>query len=170
VQFCKTQGIKAFGIDIEREQIEWARNKWGLDVCQASVENFQPGYSFSAVVMADVLEHVWDPVAALINIRSILEPKGFLVVQVPNLLGIKVPPGHSWGVPHHLWQFNQKTLTRIIVENGFEVISSSTGVLGIIGMYEKGFLSFKEQLYIWLAKKFHIGNRLMLICKKNDYK
>ena len=45
--------------------------------------SFQPGKSYSLIVMLDVLEHLPDPVAALRHALSLLEPDGVLLVTVP---------------------------------------------------------------------------------------
>ncbi len=165
VKFLVDRGLPAAGIDTAAEQVAWARERWGLDLAVSAVEDFVPAAKQEAIVMADVLEHVWDPVAVLRQVRQMLVPEGVLAVQVPNVLRGLVPPGHSWGVPHHLWQFSRRTLGRVLAEAGFRVESWSTGVLGVIGMYERGGPSRRERLYMWLARRLKIGNRLLVLCR-----
>ncbi|MBU0593624.1 MAG: class I SAM-dependent methyltransferase [Gammaproteobacteria bacterium] len=40
---------------------------------------------FDVIVAADVLEHLYDPWACLLKIRSYLRPEGFIVLSVPNV-------------------------------------------------------------------------------------
>lgn len=40
---------------------------------------------FDVIVAADVLEHLKDPLAALLRLRDRLEPSGFFVISVPNV-------------------------------------------------------------------------------------
>jgi len=47
-------------------------------------ESFDPGTSYSLVVMLDVLEHLGDPVAALHRALHLLEPGGSLLLTVPS--------------------------------------------------------------------------------------
>lgn len=40
---------------------------------------------FDAIVAADVLEHLKDPLAALVRLRRFLQPDGYFVISVPNV-------------------------------------------------------------------------------------
>jgi SAM-dependent methyltransferase len=46
-------------------------------------ETFQPGKKYSLILMLDVLEHLSEPVAALRNAVSLLQPGGSLLITVP---------------------------------------------------------------------------------------
>ena len=46
-------------------------------------ETFQPGHRFDLVIMADVLEHLEDPAAALRKAASLLAEEGHIVITVP---------------------------------------------------------------------------------------
>lgn len=48
-------------------------------------ETFQ-GEKYDVVILADVLEHLYDPVTALINVSSLLTDDGYVVVSVPNIV------------------------------------------------------------------------------------
>ena len=166
VDFCKKCQIQANGIDVEKEQVAWGINNLNLDLKAISIENYMPDSTFEAIIMADVLEHLWNPVEVLSKMKNILSEYGLLIIQVPNLLGFKLPPGNSWGPPHHLWQFSINTLDRLLSKTGFQILLIQTGVLGIIGMYERGGPTLLEKIYIYSGKKLNIGNRLLMICKK----
>jgi len=166
VDFCVKKQIDAKGIDIEEEQVLWGKKNLNLDLETKSIENYMPDKSYDAIVMADVLEHLWNPVDVLLNLSNVLSKEGILVIQVPNLLGFKLPPGNSWGPPHHLWQFSIKTLKKLLIKTGYEVLLFHTGVLGVIGMHERGGPSLLEKFFIYTGKKLSIGNRLLMICKK----
>ena len=166
VHYCAEQGIEAEGLDTAAAQVEWAQQEWNLPIVQSSLEDFQPHHQYDAIVLADVLEHFWDPLKILQKIHTLMPTNGILAIQVPNLLGLKLPWGHRWGVPHHLWQFNHKTLRKLIERAGFAEVSASTGVLGITGMHERGGPTIMEHISIWLARKTNLGNRLLLICTK----
>ncbi len=166
VKYLQERGIDAVGIDTAAEQIAWANRHWQLDLQVCPVEDFQPDRQFEAAVMADVLEHVWNPVAVLSRVREFIKPGGLLAVQVPNLLGFKLPPGHSWGVPHHIWQFDRRTLGKVLRKSGYHELAFSTGVLGVIGMHEHGGPTFIQKLYMRFARHFKVGNRLLVICRR----
>jgi SAM-dependent methyltransferase len=46
-------------------------------------ETFQPGKKYSLILMLDVLEHLAEPVEALRNAISLLQPNGSLLITVP---------------------------------------------------------------------------------------
>lgn len=56
-----------------------------LDLDKESVlDHFEPG-SFDAIVFADVLEHVYDPVGVLRGCLDLLAPDGRVVISLPNV-------------------------------------------------------------------------------------
>jgi 2-polyprenyl-3-methyl-5-hydroxy-6-metoxy-1,4-benzoquinol methylase len=162
----RKEGIHARGIDIAEEQIEWGKSNLGVSLTVSAAEDYNADEPFSAILLADVLEHLESPHLILSKLNTLLAPGGLLAIQVPNLLGVKLPSGHTWGVPHHIWQFSRGSLTKLLELSGFRFKSYSTGVLGVIGMYERGGPTLKEKLCIKFARKFRTGNRLLLIAEK----
>ena len=67
---------------------------------------------FDAVVMAEVIEHLFDDVAALREIRRVLKPSGVFIVTTP--IGNDVPD-------YHVRVYTPKTLVRLLNHTGFKV-------------------------------------------------
>ncbi|HUN81271.1 MAG TPA: class I SAM-dependent methyltransferase [Phycisphaerae bacterium] len=107
---------------------------WGLDVSEFAVEEArrkapavahqlhagfveQQNYGeamFDAIVLWDVLEHLWDPVTVCRSLLRALRPGGFFVVSTPN---IGAPVARlmktRWAfmtVPEHLGFFDHRTM------------------------------------------------------------
>ena len=82
--------------------------------------------SCAAVTMFHVLEHVHDPRAHLEAARSLLEPDGRLIAQVPNAACWQLRLlGKNWSgldVPRHLWDFRPGDLDILLDRSGFEVV------------------------------------------------
>lgn len=80
---------------------------------------------FDAVTLWQVLEHLPDPRACLLDIRRILKDDGVIVISVPNIESFQAfLGGESWfalELPRHRWQFSARTLTGLLEKNGFEV-------------------------------------------------
>lgn len=74
--------------------------------------------SFDVVNLAEVIEHVPDPLGLLSEIRRVLRAGGLLMLSTPNVRRL------TWGrnkedFPHHLYEFSTKTLSRLVSEAGF---------------------------------------------------
>jgi SAM-dependent methyltransferase len=78
------------------------------------------------VTLWNVLEHLYDPKATLLEIRRILRPGGLLVIALPNLdcldAHIFGPAWSGYDVPRHLYVFSEATLTRMLAQTGFRVL------------------------------------------------
>lgn len=72
------------GVDFDPEAVAVAHTR-GLDVAVGDVRDLKlPEASFDAIVMAHVLEHVFDPVGLLTECARLLKPGGRLVSITPN--------------------------------------------------------------------------------------
>ena len=69
--------------------------------------------------MAHVLEHLPDPVAFLVELRTeFLSPGGWLLIEVPNLFT------HDSFELAHMTSFSAHTLSQVLQKSGFDVIAS----------------------------------------------
>lgn len=85
--------------------------------------------SLDAINLAHVLEHLPDPLAALVRLRSLLRPGGVLQVETPHDdLGELLRPGRESDLPH-LWFFSRPALEGLVERAGFMILRSA--VLGI---------------------------------------
>jgi SAM-dependent methyltransferase len=139
-----------------------------MKIFNCPIESFQPDEKYDCIVMCDVLEHVLSPGQVLQHCYSLLNPGGIIYIQVPNLVGFKLPFNHSWGLPHHIWQFGKGSLRRLLEQKHFQVVGIHTGVLGIIGVYERGGPHAWHRLLWKTAHIFKIGNRLQMVAVKPD--
>jgi SAM-dependent methyltransferase len=132
---ARRPGWAVTGIERDPELAERARTRCDR-VLEGDVRTILPaleseGERFDAVVFADVLEHLEDPVAALSAARRIAVPGARLLVSVPNaghlsivrdLIGGRFDP-----VPaglcdaHHLRWFTRDSLTRAVEEAGWRL-------------------------------------------------
>ncbi len=154
------------GLELDPNVAEFARSHFGLSVDSLRIEAFQPETQFDCIVLCDVLEHLPDPVMILKRCRDLLTPGGLLFLQVPNLIGFKLPLAHSWGLPHHIWQFGPENLNRLVAHCGLTPYAWHTGILGVIGVHEQGGPTWKDRLIWAIANKLRIGNRLMVMAVK----
>ena len=72
------------------------------------------GNDFDLVIFNQTLEHLYDPLLAMRNLRSILKPGGFLFTSVPTL-------NIRHGEPFHFWGMTPMGLCAISKNAGFNI-------------------------------------------------
>lgn len=163
--FLLKKGVRSLGIEIEKGVAKTAQER-GFEVLIQSIEEFETEEKFDVITMCDVLEHVKDPVEVLNKCFQLLSENGLLYIQVPNVLGFKLPMNHSYGLPFHLWQFNKKTLLSLISKTNLRYVRYWTGVQGVIGVHERGGPNFMDKMLWFFAKYLRVGNRLQMVLRK----
>lgn len=116
-------------IEPDRETVEFARAKLGLDIVTGMFPADLPFEGqFDVVTMFDVLEHIEDDATALARARELLLPGGLLMVTVPAL-------GWLWSdhdvVLHHHRRYSRGQLKTRLESAGFTTVRLSyyTGLL-----------------------------------------
>jgi len=116
------------GIELAPEAAAACRAR-GLDVHQGPVDAgfLESRAPFDAVVMLDVIEHLEDPAETVRLVASQLRRAGLLLITTGDWGSL---PSRllrsSWRLmtpPQHLFFFTKKTLSRMLADNGFEVVS-----------------------------------------------
>ena len=84
-----------------------------------------PAAGFDAVVMWDVIEHLWDPMTAMRTVARLLRPGGRLCLSTPNAGSAMARLlGRRWAFmtpPEHLGFFNQQSMARLLDSAGMEL-------------------------------------------------
>jgi 2-polyprenyl-3-methyl-5-hydroxy-6-metoxy-1,4-benzoquinol methylase len=134
--FVKTAadaGWDAHGIELSKDTSGLARERYGVDVACARLEEatFEPE-SFDAITLWDLIEHVPDPLDTMHRVARLLKPGGVVGILTPNLDGLfarssyKVARriGHWPAVepPLHLFQFSIRSLTALLDRVGLEIL------------------------------------------------
>lgn len=161
----KEKRIVSSGVEIEEGASQYAKSI-GLDVINADFFKIELCQKYNVITMCDVLEHLENPLEALRKCHDALNDGGLLYIQVPNVVGFKYPYNDQLGLPHHLWQFDPKSLFYLINRAGFEMVDYWTGVQGVIGHYERGTATFTRKLMWMLASTLKRGNRLQMLVRK----
>jgi SAM-dependent methyltransferase len=128
-QLCSV-AEKVIGVDGNRTLVDLANQKFkapnlhflhkDLDKEELSPE-IEEG-SVAAVVSFETLEHLLDHFRAVVQFSKILQPGGFFICSVPNVLS---ESGDSSGLPrnksHKQW-FNFGSLSRLVAQSEMQVI------------------------------------------------
>ena len=113
---------KSHGIDISREQIDYAINKMGMgNVCLEEPINFLSGKRgcYDIILMIDILEHLEleYSIKLLKLIRESLRDGGMLIIQVPNAMAPLSPCWH--GDLTHLRAYSTLSMEQYLRLGGF---------------------------------------------------
>jgi SAM-dependent methyltransferase len=127
---ARERGWDPVGVEPSAWASEVARTRFGLDVRTEDLlaASFEPG-SFRAVAMADVIEHLPDPGAALARIAGWLEPGGLLWLALPDAGSpvARALGARWWSVlPTHVQYFTRGSLEILLSRHGFHVLEAGT--------------------------------------------
>lgn len=109
---------------------------------------------FDAVVLIHVFEHIPEPRELLGEVRDVLKPDGILYMAMPNERSVAARLFRKYwigaDVPRHYYLYGPATLSRLLVEEGFEVIE----------WYTLGSTSgFTAALEFWMRERLGIDFR-----------
>jgi 2-polyprenyl-3-methyl-5-hydroxy-6-metoxy-1,4-benzoquinol methylase len=135
------RGWKVYGLELSPHAFRFARERLGLQgVSQGRFENADfPAGTFQVITLWDVIEHLPDPGPMLVKAADLLGDEGVLFIQTPNI-GFHLPYAHAKRLlaltsrfrrsrkhlleaKHHLVQFSQETLTRMLGRAGFREVA-----------------------------------------------
>jgi 2-polyprenyl-3-methyl-5-hydroxy-6-metoxy-1,4-benzoquinol methylase len=122
-QFRK-QGWRVGGCDLSPSAISQAKDIYGITAALGSEEQTLPAQSnLDLILVCHVLEHLYDPLAALARFHAALAPRGHLVLEVPCAIAAEVlPPG--WFTFEHLHYYQPATLEWLLRKTGFEIVET----------------------------------------------
>ncbi|MFN2572036.1 MAG: class I SAM-dependent methyltransferase [Gemmatimonadales bacterium] len=83
---AKQDGWQVHGVELFPEHATLVRETLGFDVEVSDITAYNGELkAWDCVVLTHVLEHLPDPVGALIKIRNLLKPQGIGVLEFPNI-------------------------------------------------------------------------------------
>jgi 2-polyprenyl-3-methyl-5-hydroxy-6-metoxy-1,4-benzoquinol methylase len=117
------------GIEISKNLAEHTRNFFPVHTKPIEENSFPADY-FDVVRLNNVIEHLSDPKSTVSEIFRILSHRGLFTLSTPNFNSISVKAcGKEWqyfGGDDHIYLFSPQTLSRMLIEQGFRILSIST--------------------------------------------
>lgn len=119
-------GWQASGVEKNSKASKYAREELHLGVNTGDLLDYKyQDKSFDAVTMWHSLEHLYEPLQTLKELRRILDNDGLLVVAVPNIDSFvaKIFKTYWYGLqlPIHLIAFTPDSITKMLNQAGFDV-------------------------------------------------
>jgi SAM-dependent methyltransferase/GT2 family glycosyltransferase len=123
---ARARGYDVLGLELAAGAVRHAREELGLPVLDVALEEFrpQPGEAFDVIVLADVLEHVEDPVEAIDACCELLAEGGVLCVVTPDPSSAvaRVAGRRWWGyVPAHRCLLPRRTVLELLASRGLVI-------------------------------------------------
>lgn len=163
---------EAVGVEPSRQFVDFGREYLDIDIDLASVEEGDfADNSFDAVVMNGLIEHLYDPVSLLVEVRRILRPDGWVYLDAPNEDGLYMTLGNAymrllgrdWVVvlaptfsPFHVQGFNAASLRAALRRSG--LLMQSLGIYGEV-FQQQGLSSLRKRLEFGASRIVNaIGN------------
>ncbi len=140
--YLANHGHQVTAVDINQPGLEVARKIAGryraeltFRLCDAEKLDF-PDESFDLVIWEEMLEHLKEPLLALKEGFRVLRPKGKIILSAPNLASLRARIFQLLGLevdlhPEHRHHFKPDSLSRLIHEAGFKIISLTSDFIPI---------------------------------------
>ena len=131
MEVADSNGFDVYGIDPSDYAVAQAKKKFPKKASVSYLSNMKfDDNTFDVISLFDVFEHLQDPRKDLSKLKKVLKKDGLLVIATGDT-------GSSWAKfsgrkwtfynpPQHIFYFNRETITRILKEAGFDVITITT--------------------------------------------
>ncbi|HCA59075.1 MAG TPA: hypothetical protein DEP46_13965 [Blastocatellia bacterium] len=156
---AKELGWDAEGVEPSKTFADYAEERTGLKIWREPIEDSSvPDDTYDVVVLAAVLEHLYNPDEIVRRISKALKPGGILYLDVPNEAGLYFRVGNAyqrlrgrdWCVnlaptfsPFHVFGFSPKALRKLLskyglspvywnVYPGTSLVPSRGGIVGLV--------------------------------------
>ncbi|NVJ97571.1 MAG: class I SAM-dependent methyltransferase [Alphaproteobacteria bacterium] len=118
-------GWRVAGCDPSPATIALAEEKWNVKATVGDFESYEAsvGEVYDLFILTHVLEHIYDPVAALQKAEGMLADNGALLVEVPLLTEVEhLIEGYF--TFEHINYFSHNSLVNTLEKAGFELVGS----------------------------------------------
>jgi len=123
------RGWRVSGIERNEATAEAARQTLGTRAIVTSIQDLPADARFDLIVMFQVLEHISEPAALLLECAKRLAPGGILIANVPNFSSWQSRfAGSKWmhlDVPRHLVHYTPQSMRKTLERAGLTLSSMS---------------------------------------------
>jgi 2-polyprenyl-3-methyl-5-hydroxy-6-metoxy-1,4-benzoquinol methylase len=122
----KQAGWQVAGLEPDADARSVGKQSYNIDLADISQLYQLPAFSYDAITMWHVLEHVHDLQGYVAQLKSLLKEKGKLFIAVPNYTSKDAAVyGEHWAaydVPRHLYHFSPQSMQVLMQKHGLKII------------------------------------------------
>ncbi|MFA4828036.1 MAG: class I SAM-dependent methyltransferase [Thermodesulfovibrionales bacterium] len=119
------EGAEVVGLEPSGARGKIAKERYGLRIIQAYLEDLEDSEKFDVIVIRHVLEHFAEPFEILKKVKTLLRENGLILLVVPNIncIGRYIfNDKWSWILPWHCNFFSPRSLSGLLDRAGFVVL------------------------------------------------
>lgn len=122
----KNSGYEVYGVEPSKEGYEICRKIKGIHAYRGELAECKfPDSYFDLITLWHTLEHMTQPVSVIREVKRILKPKAYVLVEVPNFRCFESQVfrkhWHQLDIPRHHYFYTLNSLTRLLQTNGFRI-------------------------------------------------
>jgi 2-polyprenyl-3-methyl-5-hydroxy-6-metoxy-1,4-benzoquinol methylase len=123
-----SSGWEVSGTEISEAAADYARTVTGVRVFRGKLEELHlPAKEYDVVTMLDLLEHLFEPLTTLREVRRVMKDGAVLIISTPDIQSLsRCFLGQAWAVlspAEHQSYFSAKTLRRALGQAGFRPLA-----------------------------------------------
>jgi 2-polyprenyl-3-methyl-5-hydroxy-6-metoxy-1,4-benzoquinol methylase len=118
-ELSKQHALAATGIELSRQEADYAKNTLGLDVINTPLRNSSlDKASYDLVTTFEVIEHVSNPTDFINELTGYVKPGGYLLIMTDNFqsrMAKSLGAGFPKWIPHsHISHFSSDSLRKLL--------------------------------------------------------
>jgi 2-polyprenyl-3-methyl-5-hydroxy-6-metoxy-1,4-benzoquinol methylase len=123
VGVAEARGWTATGVDLNREAVEFGRQRSNLRLLTLHELETEPHQRFDVIHSSDTVEHFTDPVGVMRYYAAKLKPNGLLAVSTPDY-DSRLCKVFQLKPTEHLFLFNRRSMTYMLQLIGLRVLAT----------------------------------------------
>lgn len=108
LSIARARKWEIFGNEVSKACVYIAKRRYDINLRHGFVEEESANGDFSAVVLWNVLEHLYEPYQELSHIYNMLSPTGVILIKIPLHTEETIKQYHM--LPEHLFNFSETSL------------------------------------------------------------
>lgn len=153
LNLARNSGWEVYGVEVSRSLAGYSENKYNLKIEKRSLgeAGYPDGY-FDAVILNMVLEHIEEPNSIMKEIYRILNDRGVILIEVPNMGSLLLRTislfysvrGKNWSPylsplhkPYHSFGYSNSTLRFLLEKHNLFIVKTINASLLNRGIEER---------------------------------